>query len=135
MAEENIQPEAQKAALEEEQKLIRKARIRASFKIHALLFILVNALFWVIWYFVFRNTEADQLFFKSILFVTIAWFIILVGHYIFVYKFNSTLVEKELAKLKKQIEKDKKEIERLKTVAAQKKAELQQKKEENNTQE
>lgn len=124
MAEENIHPGTIEAELEEERKLQRKAQIRASFKIHLLIFILANALFWVIWYFVFRSTEADQIFFKSILFVTIAWFIILAGHYIFVYKFNSTLAEKELAKLKKQIEKDKKEIERLKSVAAQKKAEL-----------
>lgn len=133
MAEENIHPGTIEAELEEERKLQRKAQIRASFKIHLLIFILANALFWVIWYFVFRSTEADQIFFKSILFVTIAWFIILIGHYVFVYVFGATFVEKELKKLKNQIEKDKKEIERLKTIAEQKKAELlKQSSEENN---
>lgn len=105
---------------EQERKLYNKARNRAAFIKHLLVFILVNALIWVIWAFVFRGTEADNLFLKSILFVSIAWLIILIGHYIFVYTFNSSLVEKEIKKLKKQIAKDEQELERLKTIAAQK---------------
>lgn len=136
MAEENIttpvKTEAEIAAEQEnEQKLYGKARNRAAFRIHLMIFILVNALFWVIWYFVFRGTEANDVFFKSVLFVTIAWLIILIGHNVFVRIFNSTIVEKELKKIKKQIEDNEKELQRLKAVAEQKKAELMRKQQEN----
>ena len=136
MAEENIttpvKTEAEIAAEQEnEKKLYNKARNRAAFRIHLLIFILVNALFWVIWYFVFRGTEANDVFFKAVLFVTIAWLIILVGHNVFVRMFNSTIVEKELKKIKKQIEDSEKELQRLKAVAEQKKAELLSKQQEN----
>ena len=136
MAEENIttqvKTEAEIAAEQEnEKKLYNKARNRAAFRIHLLIFILVNALFWVIWYFVFRGTEANDVFFKAVLFVTIAWLIILVGHNVFVRVFNSTIVEKELKKIKKEIENNEKELQRLKTIAEQKKAELLRKKQEN----
>lgn len=113
------------SSTEDVQKLWQKARHRAAFKIHLIIFVLVNALFWVIWYFVFRNNEAtNEPVMKAVLFMSIAWLIILIGHYVFVYVFGATFVEKELKKLKNQIEKDKKEIERLKTIAEQKKAEL-----------
>ena len=136
MAEENIttpvKTEAEIAAEQEnEKKLYNKARNRAAFRIHLLIFILVNALFWVIWYFVFRGTEANDVFFKAVLFVTIAWLIILIGHNVFVRVFNSTIVEKELKKVKKQIEDNEKELQRLKTIAEQKKAELLRKQQEN----
>ena len=101
MAEENIttpvKTEAEIAAEQEnEKKLYNKARNRAAFRIHLLIFILVNALFWVIYFFVFKGTEANDVFFKAVLFVTIAWLIILIGHNVFVRVFNSTIVEKEL---------------------------------------
>ncbi|MBP5664288.1 MAG: 2TM domain-containing protein [Bacteroidales bacterium] len=136
MAEENIttpvKTEAEIAAEQEnEKKLYNKARNRAAFRIHLMIFILVNALFWVIWYFVFRGTEANDVFFKAVLFVTIAWLIILIGHNVFVRMFNSTIVEKELKKIKKQIEENEKELQRLKAVAEQKKAELLRKQQEN----
>ena len=136
MAEENIttqnKSEAGIAAEQEnEKKLYNKARSRAAFRIHLMIFILVNALFWVIWYFVFRGTEANDVFFKAVLFVTIAWLIILIGHNVFVRMFNSTIVEKELKKIKKQIENNEKELQRLKAVAEQKKAELLRKQQEN----
>ena len=136
MAEENIttqsKSEAEIAAEQEnEKKLYNKARNRAAFRIHLMIFILVNALFWVIWYFVFRGTEANNVFFKAVLFVTIAWLIILIGHNVFVRMFNSTIVEKELKKIKKQIEDNEKELQRLKAVAEQKKAELLRKQQEN----
>lgn len=136
MAEENIttpvKTEAKIAAEQEnEQKLYGKARNRAAFRIHLMIFILVNALFWVIWYFVFRGTEANNVFFKAVLFVTIAWLIILIGHNVFVRIFNATIVEKELKKIKKQIEDNEKELQRLKAVAEQKKAELMRKQQEN----
>jgi hypothetical protein len=135
MAEENIttpvKTEAEIAAEQEnEKKLYNKARNRAAFRIHLLIFILVNALFWVIYFFVFKGTEANDVFFKAVLFVTIAWLIILIGHNVFVRVFNSTIVEKELKKIKKEIENNEKELQRLKTIAEQKKAELLRKQQE-----
>ena len=142
MSEENIttpvKTEAELAAeRENENRLYSKARKRAAFRIHLLIFILVNALFWVIWYFVFRTTESDpgkiatdQQVFKAVLFLTIAWLIILIGHHVFVRIFDSTIVEKELKKIKKQIEENEKELKRLKAVAEQKKAELLRKQQE-----
>jgi len=136
MAEENIttpvKTEAEIAAEQEnEKKLYNKARNRAAFRIHLLIFILMNALFWVIYFFVFKGTEANNVFFKAVLFVTIAWLIILIGHNVFVRVFNSTIVEKELKKIKKEIENNEKELQRLKTIAEQKKAELLRKQQEN----
>ena len=136
MAEENIttpvKTEAEIAAEQEnEKKLYNKARNRAAFRIHLLIFILVNALLWVIYFFVFKGTEANDVFFKAVLFVTIAWLIILIGHNVFVRVFNSTIVEKELKKIKKEIENNEKELQRLKTIAEQKKAELLRKQQEN----
>ena len=135
MAEENIttpvKTEAEIAAEQEnEKKLYNKARNRAAFRIHLLIFILVNALFWVIYFFFFKGTEANDVFFKAVLFVTIAWLIILIGHNVFVRVFNSTIVEKELKKIKKEIENSEKELLRLKTIAEQKKAELLRKQQE-----
>lgn len=135
MAEENIttpvKTEAEIAAEQENEKnLYNKARNRAAFRIHLLIFILVNALFWVIYFFVFKGTEANDVFFKAVLFVTIAWLIILIGHNVFVRVFNSTIVEKELKKIKKEIENSEKELLRLKTIAEQKKAELLRKQQE-----
>ncbi|MBR6063416.1 MAG: 2TM domain-containing protein [Bacteroidales bacterium] len=135
MAEENIttpvKTEAEIAAEQEnEKKLYNRARNRAAFRIHLLIFILVNALFWVIYFFVFKGTEANDVFFKAVLFVTIAWLIILIGHNVFVRVFNSTIVEKELKKIKKEIENSEKELLRLKTIAEQKKAELLRKQQE-----
>lgn len=142
MSEENIttpvKTEAEIAAERENgNRLYSKARKRAAFRIHLLIFILVNALFWVIWYFVFRTTESDpgkiatdQQVFRAVLFLTIAWLIILIGHHVFVRIFDSTIVEKELKKIKKQIEENEKELKRLKAVAEQKKAELLRKQQE-----
>lgn len=135
MAEENIttpvKTEAEISAEQEnEKKLYNKARNRAAFRIHLLIFILVNALFWVIYFFVFKGTEANDVFFKAVLFVTIAWLIILIGHNVFVRVFNSTIVEKELKKIKKEIENSEKELQKLKTIAEQKKAELLRKQQE-----
>lgn len=112
------------AAVEQEKKLFNKARARAAFKIHLIIYLLVNALFWIIWYFVFRGTEANNLFFRSILFVTLAWAVIAIGHYVFVFVFNATMVEKELKKLKKQIAKDEEKLKVLQTIANEKHAEL-----------
>ena len=98
----------------DEAKLMKRASLRAGFKIHLTIYLLVNLLFWVIWYFVFRNTEAATIGLKSILFLTVVWFIAILGHFFIAYRWNRSLVEKELVKLKKEIAKAKEEVARLK---------------------
>lgn len=121
---------------ETERKLYAKAHARASFKKHLIIFILINLLLWVIWYFVFKpkgSTGTDVAHVCA--FVTIAWLLILAGHYVFVYVFNATLVEKELKHLKSQISNNEKEIGRLRSILEQKKAELMRQEEETRTKE
>lgn len=137
MAEEIItlqaKSEAELAAEQEkEKKLFGKARARASFKIHLIIFILVNALLWVIWYFIAKAPEGEvDKFLHATLFISIAWFIFLLGHYVFVYVFNATIVEKELKKLKKEMAEQEQELQKLKTIADQKKAQVLRKQQEN----
>lgn len=98
-----------------EEKLLKRASRRAGFKIHTGIFILVNLFFWIIWIFVFRGKDgahAETL--QALLFLSIAWLIALVAHYFIVYKWNKTMVEKELDALKKQISKKEKELEKIK---------------------
>lgn len=117
--EENLNQEAVKAAelLKEEEKLYKTARKRVGFKKHLVIYLLVNLFVWVVWFFVFRvtgegETQPDR-FLQAILFLTIAWGIALVAHYLIVYKWNKSLIEKEVQRLKKEQEKLKKELESL----------------------
>lgn len=84
-------------------KLYKQASRRVAFKSHVFLYILINLLLWVVWAFIFR-TKDDTTFFTCILFVTIVWFIILMVHYIIVYRGTKSMVEKELKKLQKEIQ-------------------------------
>lgn len=97
-----------------EQELYRKASARASYKKHLIIYILVNLLLWIVWFFIFRNNE-DKTFFTAILFVSFAWLVILIAHFFFVYKFNQSMIEKELKKLKKERKKVEEEVKKLKS--------------------
>jgi len=98
---------------EEEVKMTKTAAHRAGFKIHVGIFILVNLFFWIVWYFLFKGKE-DTTFFNAVLFVSIVWFVFVLGHYMIVYKWNKTFVEKELKQLKKERVKQLAEIRKLK---------------------
>ena len=100
----------------DEAKLMKRASLRAGFKMHLTIYLLVNLLFWVIWYFVFRDmgAEVNAAVLKAILFLTVVWFIAILGHFFIAYRWNRSLVEKELVKLKKEIAKAKEEVARLK---------------------
>ena len=98
----------------DEAKLLKRASLRAGFKIHFTIYLLVNLLFWAIWFFVFRNTEAAAIGLKSILFLSVVWYIAITGHFFIAYRWNRSLVEKELVKLKKEIAKAKEEVALLK---------------------
>lgn len=115
MTEENKSQEVIEA--QEEIKMQNVARTRVGFKIHLGIFVLVNLLIWIIWYFVIQNIVKDEFsgaMLKTCISITAVWLILLIGHYLIAYKWNKTFVEKELKKLKKQRAKQLKEIEDLK---------------------
>lgn len=90
-----------------------KAKQRVNFKIHITVFLLLMAIAWLIWGFIFKDSE-NQTFLKCLTFASLIWGIILIAHYLIVYKWNKSLVDKELQKLIEQENQKLEEIERLK---------------------
>ena len=117
MAENN--PNIPEITPEEEAKLAKMAARRTSFKIHLVIFILSNAFLWVVWYFLFKDSE-DITFLKAILFLLIVWLLAIILHYMIVYKWTKSYKEKELTSLKKIRQRQLLEIENLKAEMAQK---------------
>jgi cell division protein FtsL len=102
---------------QEEKVLAKKAQKRVSFKIHIIIYILANLLIWLLWFFIFskmNDLEQRKLALNIFLFITLVWVIFVVAHYLFVYKWDKTYVEKEIDSLKKEQEKKQKELEQLK---------------------
>ncbi len=106
-------------------KTYKMATKRAHFKKHIAIYILVMIVIWVLYAFIFRNeapadaAEATQdagmgLYLKCALFVSILWTVIIFFQYLFVYKLNNTLVDKEIKKLQKELEEKKKQLDELK---------------------
>ena len=116
MAENN--PNIPEITPEEEAKLAKMAARRTSFKIHLAIFILSNAFLWVVWYFLFKDSE-DITFLKAILFLLIVWLLAIIFHYMIVYKWTKSYKEKELTSLKKMRLMQLREIENLKAEMAQ----------------
>jgi len=88
-----------------DKKLYKKAARRATFKIHLAIYTLVNLIFWLIWFFIIKSEEPNPTStktLKALIFFTIVWLLLLVGHFLAVYRWNKTLVEKELNKLLKE---------------------------------
>ena len=103
---------------EEEAKLAKMAARRTGFKKHLAIFILLNAFLWVVWSFLFRDSE-DKTFLMAILFVLIVWLLVLILHYLMVYKWTKSYKDKELNSLKKMRLKQLQEIENLKAEMGQ----------------
>ena len=116
MAENN--PNIPEITPKEEAKLAKMAARRTSFKIHLAIFILSNAFLWVVWYFLFKDSE-DITFLKAILFLLIVWLLAIILHYMIVYKWTKSYKEKELTSLKKMRLMQLREIENLKAEMAQ----------------
>lgn len=116
MADNN--PNIPEITPEEEAKLAKMAARRTSFKIHLAIFILANAFLWVVWYFLFKDSE-DITFLKAILFLLIVWLLAIILHYMIVYKWTKSYKEKELTSLKKMRLMQLREIENLKAEMAQ----------------
>lgn len=103
---------------EEENQMKSVAVGRVSFKIHLTVFVVVNLVLWCLWFTIFNaivtnKTIADAIL-KTSVCITVVWFLIVLVHYLIVYRWNSTLVEKELRRMKKARKKALKEIEEMK---------------------
>ena len=88
-----------------DRKLYKKASRRAAFKIHLAVYFLVNLIFWLIWFFIIQSEDPNPTSTKTLnalIFFTILWLLLLIGHYLAVYKWNKSLIEKELNKLLKE---------------------------------
>jgi membrane protease YdiL (CAAX protease family) len=75
--------------------IYKKAKKRVQFKIHALIYLLVLLFLWIVWYFIFTH-KTDSTFFDVVLFLTLAWSILLIGHYFISYRWNHSLIENEI---------------------------------------
>ena len=102
-------------------KTYKAANKRAHFKRHIAIYFLLMIVLWVLYFFIFREPKTPEtadapmgLFLKCTLFVTILWTVLLFFHYLFVYRLNSTMVDREIKKLQKEIEKKKAHLEQLK---------------------
>ena len=111
-------------------KTYKTANKRAHFKRHIAIYFLLMIVLWVLYFFIFREPKTPEtadapmgLFRKCTLFVTILWTVILFFHYLFVYRLNATMIDREIKKLKKEIEKKKAVLEKLKEEAKQLEAE------------
>lgn len=89
---------------------------RVGFKIHSTIFVIVMLMLWLVWFFVFKKDtpNADTTFLKAIIFVTCFWILILISHYLIVFKWNKTLIEKEIKKIEAENEALKKKMIQLK---------------------
>ncbi len=88
--------------------LREKARSVVNFKMHRTIFILANILIWLVsasLYYAFSLTWLWSIFPTGI------WLIILIFHYLWVFRWNSDRLEKEYQRLLQQMEKKQKEQE------------------------
>jgi uncharacterized membrane protein YGL010W len=81
--------------------VLKTAKKRVTFKKHLTVYILLNLLLWVLYFFLFRKSE-DKIFLQSVLFVFITWTIIVIGHYFYAMRWNKTMLEKEIESLMKE---------------------------------
>lgn len=122
MAEEEITVNNTISA-EEEASMINASKSRVIFKIHLTVFVVINLIIWALWFTLFNAVVTDAYIstaiLKAFLCVTLVWFLIVILHFLIAYRWNRTLVEKELARIRKQRAKQLKEIERIKAKIAE----------------
>lgn len=121
MAEEEIT--VNNISTEEEASMINASKSRVIFKIHLTVFVVVNLIIWALWFTLFNAVVTDayisSAILKAFLCVTLVWFLIVILHFLIAYRWNRTLVEKELARIRKQRAKQLKEIEKIKAKIAE----------------
>ena len=126
-------PTTPNVSVDEEAKMQNVAASRMRFRVHFGLFVLINLIIWVLYFTLFSAVVTDRdikaAILKVFVCVTAAWLLVLILHYCIAFKWNKTLVEKELARIRKQRSRQLKKIEELK--AAVQKDENREKKAEN----
>ena len=85
-------------------KIYKRANKRVHFKFHLAIWVLAMLVLWLVYHFVFKaNEAAGPIFFKCILFITLMWTVILVFHYLFVFKLNHTMLDKEIKRVQNEL--------------------------------
>ena len=118
----------------EEKSFEKRARQRVHFRIHFCIYLLVVALLWLLWFFLFKNASTGEgsIFLKLSWAVTLIWGLVVLAHYLFAIRWNKSMVEKEVAKLKKREAELKKQETKLKEQLAQLNTRLDKQQEEIN---
>ncbi len=108
---------------EEEARMINVSKSRVIFKVHFTIFLLINLIIWALWFTLFNAIVTDPAIndgiFKVCACITLVWFLIVLLHYLIAYRWNKTLIENELKKIKKQRAKQLAEIEKIKAKIAE----------------
>jgi hypothetical protein len=89
---------------EKDQMLWKEAKKRVGFKNHLMTYVVVNAMFWIVWY--FTGKEADEGGLPWPIFPALGWGFGLFMHFSGTYLMGNkaSQVEREFAKLKKKSE-------------------------------
>ena len=98
-------------------KVYKQANKRVAFKTHFIIYLLAMAIIWILYVFVDTVSTAVTgalTYLRFAAFVTALWTVLVIAHYLFVYKLNHNMLDKEIRKVKKEIEEKKAELERLK---------------------
>lgn len=77
--------------------IYKKAKKRVAFKTHLTIYLLANILFWLLWIFV--SYGKDDFILPWAVLPTLGWGVAVVFHYLYAFKWNANLVEKEYEKL------------------------------------
>lgn len=83
--------------------LWKMAKRRAEFKYHALIYFIMNIIFWTIWYLSLKNNPSPPMKINTIpwpVWPMAGWGIGLLFNYLYAYKSNKSMAEKEYQKLK-----------------------------------
>jgi uncharacterized membrane protein YciS (DUF1049 family) len=67
---------------------------------------------WLCWFFIFQGSnDLNKPALNTILFITLVWGVCAIFHYLIVYKWDKTYLEKEVKRLKKQQQQQQQQIE------------------------
>jgi len=77
--------------------ILKTAKKRVAFKKHITLYVLINLLLWIVYFIPINKT----ILLYTLLFVLLAWTLIIVGHYFYAIKWNKKMIEKEVETIMK----------------------------------
>ena len=108
--EEHVENTETEMTEQEEKALYGKAKKRAQFKVHLMIFILTSLILWLIFGFGSKlfTEDARNFVLQFVLFVSLTWGVVIIAHYLIAYKWGKTFIDKEFEKLKEDYKKYKK---------------------------